>query len=755
MRLFFLVILFAIGVSSFAQVVGRVVDEEGRPLPDAHLRVKGLSGGTVSQRTGHFALPVPATGQLTLLVSRVGYATREVDVTLPAMDSMVVQLSPAFLQLADAVVISATREEKLNQQVAASVTTLSQHDLVTLSPRSTPEALMGSSGVWVQKTNHGGGSPIIRGLVGNQVLLLVDGIRLNNSTYRYGPNQYLSTVSPWLLDRIEVVRGGGSVMYGSDALGGSVQLLSKTPSFSVSNKLMASGKTFGKWMSAGMEKSGGVELNASNAHVAFTGGLSVHDFGDIVAGDRYGTLAPTGHQEQSVNAKMLVRTKTGEVFTGAYQQTAQHRVPRYDQVVLGNYARYEFDPQIRQLAYVRWEKASTVPVVSNIRLTGFWHRAMERIIAQRNGSVMEKTNTDQTSSIGFTAEATSLITKNWVAQSGIEWYHDYVSSTALERDVQNNEEESVRGSYANGSTAGSLSLFSHHELSVRRLTLAAGGRLSSFATTVSDPVFGNQSLSPHAAVFTGSVRYALPSGLSFLGITNSGFRAPTVDDMSKFGPVEATVFEVPGTSLKPESSFTVESGIRVDRKTWLFKTVVYRMGLSNLIDRKPALYEGASQVDGRNVYQKQNVGQAYVWGVESEGQWQLTKKLLMGGNATYTYGQNKTASDPMRRIPPAFGRAYSQWNGKRFWSRLEWQAAGSQKRLAKGDKSDVRISSRLVDGVFQGWDTWNLYVGYTIPQLHLNLQVSLQNALDASYRLYASGVDAYGRNLQVFIQWQW
>jgi outer membrane receptor protein involved in Fe transport len=225
--------------------------------------------------------------------------------------------------------------------------------------------------------------------------------------------------------------------------------------------------------------------------------------------------------------------------------------------------------------------------------------------------------------------------------------------------------------------------------------------------------------------------------------------------MSKFGPVEATVFEVPGTSLKPESSFTVESGIRVDRKTWLFKTVVYRMGLSNLIDRKPALYEGASQVDGRNVYQKQNVGQAYVWGVESEGQWQLTKKLLMGGNATYTYGQNKTASDPMRRIPPAFGRAYSQWNGKRFWSRLEWQAAGSQKRLAKGDKSDVRISSRLVDGVFQGWDTWNLYVGYTIPQLHLNLQVSLQNALDASYRLYASGVDAYGRNLQVFIQWQW
>jgi hemoglobin/transferrin/lactoferrin receptor protein len=754
-RLYFFIILLLANVSAFAQLVGRVEDEDGNALAGVHVRIKGVSGGTVSQRTGHFILPVPAADQVTILVSSMGYATREIIEQLPMTDSMIVRLSPTILQLSDAIVISATREEQLNQQVTSSVTTISQYELSRLSPRSTPEALMGSTGVWVQKTNHGGGSPIIRGLVGNQVLLLVDGIRLNNTTYRYGPNQYLSTVDPWLLDRVEVVRGGGSVMYGSDALGGSVQLLSKTPSFSANNTVATSGKMFGKWMSAGMEKSGGVELNVSNARIAFTGGLSVRDFGDIVAGDLYGTLTPTGYQEQSMNAKMLIRHRSSGVLTAAYQQTRQQHVPRYDQVVFGNYARYEFDPQARQLAYIRWEGTHRTSWMKNWKLTGFWQRAMERIVTQRNNNPVEKIATDRTDAVGIAAEVTSRITSHWVAQSGVEWYHDDVSSTAWQRNTQTDEREIVRGSYADGSTAGSLSLFSHHQLSIRKFFITAGGRVSSLMTTVNDPVFGNQSLSPVAAVFTGSARYALPGGISLLLMTNSGFRSPNVDDMSKFGPVEAGVFEVPSASLKPEKSLTWESGVRVDRKKWFLRSTIYRTRLSNLIDRRPALHQGASQVDGRDVYQKQNVGEAYMWGIESEGQWQLTQKLLVSGNATYTYGQNETSNDPMRRVPPFFGRVHAQWNGKRLWSRLEWQAAGSQDRLAKGDKTDVRINSRLVDGVFQGWDIWNLYAGYSVPRLRATLQAGVQNVFDVSYRIYASGVDAYGRSLWLAVQWQW
>ena len=103
--------------------------------------------------------------------------------------------------------------------------------------RTSPEALSGTTGVFVQKTNHGGGSPFVRGLTGNQTLLLMDGIRLNNATYRYGPNQYFNTIDAWTVSKIELARGTGSVQYGSDALGGVIQVFTKDPSFNKDAKL--------------------------------------------------------------------------------------------------------------------------------------------------------------------------------------------------------------------------------------------------------------------------------------------------------------------------------------------------------------------------------------------------------------------------------------------------------------------------------------------------------------------------------------
>ena len=132
----------------------------------------------------------------------------------------------------DVVVITANRYEVQALDVAEMISTYSLRDQRELAPRSMAEALIGVPGVWMQKTNHGGGSPFIRGLTGNQTLVLVDGIRLNNATFRYGPNQYLNTIDPLSLHRVEVLRGSASVEYGTDALGGAVNLLSKTPQFS-------------------------------------------------------------------------------------------------------------------------------------------------------------------------------------------------------------------------------------------------------------------------------------------------------------------------------------------------------------------------------------------------------------------------------------------------------------------------------------------------------------------------------------------
>ena len=191
------------------------------------------------------------------------------------------------------VVVSSQRKSTALLQVPYLVEKTSAKTISTYQPRTTPEALIGLNGVFVQKTNHGGGSPFVRGLTGNQVLMLVDGIRLNNSTFRYGPNQYLNTIDPFSIGHIEVAKGTGSVQYGSDALGGVIQVFSKEPEFS-KGKASWSGNVLGKWMSGGMEKTGHADMNYSGEKMAAQVGLTYRDFGDLIGGDTTGRQSPSG-----------------------------------------------------------------------------------------------------------------------------------------------------------------------------------------------------------------------------------------------------------------------------------------------------------------------------------------------------------------------------------------------------------------------------------------------------------------------------
>src|SRR5688572_15264088 len=156
-------------------------------------------------------------------------------------------------QFLSEVTVTATRKPQEKHLIPYTIQSLSLVDFEKYQPRTTPEALVGLTGVFVQKTNHGGGSPFIRGLTGNQTLILIDGIRLNNSTFRYGPNQYLNTIDIYTINRIEVAKGTGSVQYGTDAIGGVVQVITKDPVFTI-NKPVFHGKAIGKYMTDDMEK---------------------------------------------------------------------------------------------------------------------------------------------------------------------------------------------------------------------------------------------------------------------------------------------------------------------------------------------------------------------------------------------------------------------------------------------------------------------------------------------------------------------
>ncbi len=222
--------LFA-GPARAAEVRGTVRDAlSGDPLEGVVLELAETPHQTTSTREGAFALSgIPAGGHR-VRATLPGY--RRVEVESPAGGEPVhLVLEPLLVRVDEAVTVTAQRDERRAFDVPESVSSLDRDELSRRALRSTPETLAGMTGVFVQKTNHGGGSPFVRGLTGNQVLLMVDGIRLSNSTFRYGPNQYLATVAPHSIERVEVVRGSGSTLYGSDAIGGVVNVLSRGPRF--------------------------------------------------------------------------------------------------------------------------------------------------------------------------------------------------------------------------------------------------------------------------------------------------------------------------------------------------------------------------------------------------------------------------------------------------------------------------------------------------------------------------------------------
>jgi len=745
-RFSFLLIFLLVTQSLTAQSVSGVVTDKSTALPleNAHIQIVNSAIGTVTDKNGAFAFSEFPDRKRFIRISSIGFATTELLVQR-GDTQIIISLELSAVLLNNGVTVTAQRHERLSFDVSQSVTTLNNQELSKKSSRSTPEALMNESGIWVQKTNHGGGSPIIRGLVGNQVLLLVDGIRLNNATYRYGPNQYLSTIDPGMIDRIDAIRGSGSVLYGSDALGGVVQVLSKTPSFN-SDGLKISGNLSGKWMSAGMEQSSRAEMEICNSKVAFIGGFSVRNFGDVLAGGSLGVLDPTGYNERSGDAKILMRTGSSGILTAAFQQLTQHDVPRYDQVVQGGYSTFNFEPQTRQLSYVRWQTFLKSPWIQSMRITSSYNRSVEGTNSQKSNSNDYKTQRDEVNTTGVIAEIISAPTAQWNIQSGVEYYFDKVYSAASTTNLISNTETNQRGSYADGSSASNLALFTNHQYELHKFQFSAGARFNAITVSVVDQAFGNQKITPNAFVGNVGVTMKVNENLRAFLSSSTGFRAPNVDDMSKFGTVESGVFEIPGTGLSPEKSLSVETGVKIRQKKISGTLSLYQTHLSDLIDRVPTTYLGSDMYEGRKVYQKQNVGEARLRGFEAEADIELIKSLSAFGNITYTYGENITKREPMRRIPPLFGRIglrYQHATG--LWLKAEWAAAGEQDRLAAGDKSDVRIAVRLEDGVMPSWNNLNLYAGYTYKSFTGNLIG--QNLFNQAYRVYASGIDGYGRSI--------
>jgi outer membrane cobalamin receptor len=637
-------------------------------------------------------------------------------------------------QILGEVVVTASRYSSFQVKTPEAIRLIDSKSIEKLQLRTAPEALMAIPGVFVQKTNHGGGSPFLRGLTGNQTLLLVDGIRLSNAIVRYGPNQYFNTIDVFSIEKMEVLRGNGSVQYGSDAIGGTIQAFSHEVTTSEKPEWGSSFLT--RIATHGMEQSLNGSVNFSNKRFAVRAGATWRNFGDLVGGDTTGRQSPTGYRELDFDLKSRILISSSSVLTLAYQRVHQSDVPVYHKVILENYAVNKMDPQKRQLAYIKLNQKLNAGILKSTVITASYQSSEEGRELLKNGSSNLRTENDEVNSFALTAEALTSNGKGWTSDTGLEVYNDLVSSSRTDRDLSSNVSVSKRGLYPNGATMTSFAAFSMHTLDKKNWTLTAGARFNKYIIEVEDENVGLAKLTPGALVGSLALLRKLTKSSNLFVSMNTGFRAPNIDDLGTLGIVDFR-YETPNFDLKPEHSFQYQIGYKYQDRKLRGEIFLYRNELYNLIVRNKI---AGDTIEGYPVYIKENVERAYIQGVETDWDLELNKSWLLSGNLTYTYGQNITRDEPVRRIPPLFGRLSVEYKYKSWWMKLEWQAAGRQDRLAAGDIDDNRIP----DGGTPGWNVFNISTGYSWR--FIRIDISLLNLLNQDYRFHGSGVNGYGRS---------
>jgi len=666
-----------------------------------------------------------------------------------------------LMQLSEAPIVSAARHQQNRTDSPRAVSVITQDEIRRRGFRNVPEALFGLTGVFLQQTNYGGGSPIIRGMVGNHILILLNGIRLNNGTYRFGPNQYLNQIDINMVDRIEVLRGASSVLYGSDAFGGVVNVITKTAPDPLLGETLG-GQVRVRYGSGDLSGAGRVELSGAKGKVGFFGGVTREGFGDLMGGG-VGRQLFTGYSQWAGDLQVRYALAPDKTFVLGMMRLRQSDVMRTDVLTKGTDLEYRWAPEGRDMVYAKYSQTRVSRAVEAIEITASYQRPMEyleRITAAKPR--VERSYDDEVLQGGLTVMATSRPRGGHLLTYGLETSSDWVTSRRSDLNLDTGARQMVTGNYPDGSRYGSVSAFVQDEVDLaKRLHAVVGLRYDWFHMRydLNDSFWGKARIHTDPSAWSGSgyALYDLTSYLSAVVGVSQGFRAPNLDDAAVLGGVSAR-YEIPHAALNPEYSTNYEYALRLKTPKASAALTYYHASYRDLINSDPALLNGLPFVDTNgdgiqdnnepSVYQRQNTHRAYVRGLEAEATVKLSEDWTWFQTASWTYGVDTTAATPLSKIPPLNTKGRVLWQPNRtFWVEAAAQAAVAQHRLSPADISDIRIGP----GGTPGFAVFHLRAGLNRTPL-AGLSVWWENIGNLRYRLHSSGFYRSGRAIVVSYQ---
>ena len=779
-----------------------LLDPKGQPLSDAFVHSADFNFQLSTNKEG-IAHVIEWPDVDTLCFTSFGFDMKRLSVSDLKKDGQTeVVLSPLSHDFDEVLVVGRTDAD--GRSLPYQVDQISAKEVAFTQSQTSADALSNMADVFVQKSQMGGGSPIIRGFEASRVLLVVDGVRMNNAIYRSGHLQNAISVDASALSQMEVIYGPGSLLYGSDALGGVVHFRTKDPQLSFSNKTVTELNSYVRFASANQEKTGHVDFNLGGEKIAFWSSFTFSDFDDLQSGKSFSDKYP-GYGQRPFYVDPTGPTDVHRINDDPYKQigTAYHQfdmiqklkwapnqyltqtfnfqysttsdIPRYDQLTEKNdgpadlkFAEWYYGPQKRLMLSSRTQWIKPSALYDKALLIGAFQKINEDRIDRRTNSLRRGHQEERVDVLSFTLDLEKALSDTWQLSYGSALDFNDVGSGAFSEHRNTGEirmdqltrypdDEATMQSF--GFYSNIMNKWSSHvstNLGVRyskvQSNIAYTRDLVNWPTRFYEGITNTN----EALTWGFSLNVILAEGLHAVASTGSAFRAPNIDDLAKIR-IKSGTASTPNPRLKPERSFhnevTITQDIPSERGSQQISVTAFMTRLSDAIIQVPAhLPNGDSLLryddEWFRIVGNTNADVGRIFGVSANIKFHLAKEVDLHASINYIKGTTETSegiSHPMAHIPPIYGRVALEYELKKWHLQGVVRFNGAKKLEDYSNNSADNLEQATPEGTL-AWATINLYAAVNISE-HLRAQLALENIANTHYRPFASGLSAPGRNL--------
>lgn len=717
-------------------------------------------------------------------------------------NGFIVYLIPSVEDL-DQVVISASKFEQSKRDIPQTIVNISASDIKFENPQTSADLLESTGNVFVQKSQLGGGSPMIRGFSTNRLLITVDGVRMNNAIFRGGNLQNVISIDPFNIQNTEITLGAGSVVYGSDAIGGVMSFYTHKPQLSYKDSLYFNANTAVRFATANQEKTGHVDFNFGLKKWAFLSSVSYTDFDDLRMG-RHGPedylrpeyvetingidvivenenpriQVPTAYDQINVLQKVRYEPKEDLSFDlGLYYSTTSS-YSRYDRLIRYRdenlrSAEWSYGPQSWFMGNIQITKlSSSSNLYDKIQATAAYQNFQESRIDRDFQSEERREREDAVDAYSLNIDFEKGLSAKSSIFYGLEYVYNSVMSNGSKTNIISNETSNTVSRYPNGSNWQSIAAYTSIKYKPNPKFVFQSGLRYNHVLANADFTENNQFLNlpfnsskTNAGALTGTAGISwMPSHMIQWKLNAStAFRAPNIDDIGKVFDSEPGSVVVPNENLKPEYAYGGELGLKLNFDDILILDMsAYYTFLDNALIRSDFILNGETQIeyDGElsNVQAIQNASKEWIYGFEAgvrvniSEQFNLTSQYnVLGGTE-----EDNSIEVPVRHLAPNFGNTHFVWQNDKFRidAFAEYNSELSFNQLAPSEIAKDYIYALDANGnpYSPSWYTLNLRTQYQITK-DATIIAALENITDQRYQTYSSGIAAAGRNLIVSLRY--